>query len=171
MPKSLTKSALNSIASTTASSMISMRSSRPLASKPHDNPGEREQNPHYRHYKGLTIGAFASDCSSGRMRSGSAGDAVRQRRECDQGSRAAAFRSAVPHMGSATASAVRLVGLGCPSPEPAAGRSGRMRDHCRAPDRSAPSPTERPPQSAAPATPPSDAGSPRTTAAVAIRGR
>ena len=33
--------------------MISMRSSRPLASKPHDNTGEREQNPHYAHYNGL----------------------------------------------------------------------------------------------------------------------
>ena len=38
------------------------------------------------------------------------------------------------HMGSARASAVRLVGLGSPSPEPAAGRSGRMRHHCRAPE-------------------------------------
>jgi len=35
--------------------MISMRSSRPLASKPHDNTGEREQNPHNAHYNGLII--------------------------------------------------------------------------------------------------------------------
>jgi hypothetical protein len=35
--------------------MISMRSSRPLASKPHDNTGEREQNPHYAHYNGLDV--------------------------------------------------------------------------------------------------------------------
>ncbi len=33
--------------------MISMRSSRPSASKPHDNTGEREKNPHYAHYNGL----------------------------------------------------------------------------------------------------------------------
>ena len=45
----------------------------------------------------------------------------------------------------------------------------KLAHHCRAPDRSVPSPTERPRQSAAPATPPSDVGSPQTTAAVAVR--
>src|SRR5271157_4110501 len=73
-------------------------------------------------------------------------------------------------MDSARAIAVRLVGLGSPSPEPAAGRPGRMRRHCRAPDRSVPSPTGRPRQSVALATPPSDAGLPQTTRADAVRG-
>src|SRR5437868_1926028 len=54
MPKSLTKSDLSSIAFTTASSMILMRSSRPSGSKPHDSTAKREQNPHYGHYNGLT---------------------------------------------------------------------------------------------------------------------
>jgi hypothetical protein len=40
------------IASTNASSMISMPSSAPSASKPHDNPVKREQNPHCGHYNG-----------------------------------------------------------------------------------------------------------------------
>ena len=85
--------------------------------------------------------------------------------ERDPGSHAEAFQSAVPHKGSATATGAILVGLGSPSPEPAVGRSGRKRHHCRAPDRSVLSPTERPRQSVAPATPPSDAGSPQTTKA------
>jgi hypothetical protein len=45
----------------------------------------------------------------------------------------------------------------------------RKRHHCRAPGRSVLSPTETPRQSAAPATLRSDAGSPQTTAAAAVR--
>ena len=32
-----------------------MRSSRPSASKPHNNTAQREQNPHYGHYNGLSL--------------------------------------------------------------------------------------------------------------------
>src|SRR5258705_4195890 len=46
----------------------------------------------------------------------------------------------------------------------------RMRGHCRAPNRSAPRSTGTPPRSAAPATLRSGAASPRTRAAVAVRG-
>src|SRR5438132_13395430 len=53
MPQSLRRSDLSSIAFTTASSMILMRSSRPSGSKPHDSTAKREQNPHYGHYNGL----------------------------------------------------------------------------------------------------------------------
>ena len=67
------------------------------------------------------------------------------------GARAGADQS-VRHMGSATASAVRLAGLGSPSPDPAAGSSGRKRHHCREPNRSGPYPRETPRQSVAPAT-------------------
>jgi hypothetical protein len=45
----------------------------------------------------------------------------------------------------------------------------RRRHHCRAPNRSMPCPTGMPPRSAAPATPPSGAGLPRTRAAVVDR--
>ncbi len=39
-----------------ASSMILMRSSRPSASKPHDNSAQREQNSHCGNYNGLKLG-------------------------------------------------------------------------------------------------------------------
>ena len=74
-------------------------------------------------------------------------------------------------MGSARANEAILVGLGSPSSELVVGRLDRMRRHCRAPDRSVLSPTERPRQSAAPTTPRSDAGSRQTTAIVVVRGR
>src|SRR6266404_905895 len=45
-----------------------------------------------------------------------------------------------------------------------------MRGHCRAPNRSVLRPTGMPPRSAAPATPRSDAASPRTRAVVVDRG-
>ena len=51
--KSISKSDRNSIASINASSMISMLSSAPSASKPHDKGVKREQNPRYSHYNGL----------------------------------------------------------------------------------------------------------------------
>src|SRR6516162_10875768 len=55
MPKSLIKSGLNLTASTTASSMTLTHSSRLSASKPQrNNCAEREQNPHYCHYNGLS---------------------------------------------------------------------------------------------------------------------
>ena len=53
--ESTSKSDRNSIASISASSMISMRSSAPSASKPHDNRAKREQNPRYGHYNGLNL--------------------------------------------------------------------------------------------------------------------
>jgi hypothetical protein len=46
----------------------------------------------------------------------------------------------------------------------------RRRHHCRAPNKSVPCPTGMPPRSAAPATPPSGVGSPRTRATVVDRG-
>src|SRR5204863_426566 len=68
MPKSLTKSDLSSIAFTTASSMILMRSSRPSGSKPHDSTAKREQNPHYGHYNGLScFRTFCGRTSLGRL--------------------------------------------------------------------------------------------------------
>src|SRR6266403_5827147 len=53
MPGSKPKGDHNSIASTSASSTISTRSSTPSASKPRDSTLKREQNPRYRHDNGL----------------------------------------------------------------------------------------------------------------------
>src|SRR5258708_23496345 len=54
-PEPLAKTGLNSTASITASSMTLTHWSRRSASRPlHDNTTEREQNPHSRHYNGLT---------------------------------------------------------------------------------------------------------------------
>src|SRR5260370_13234763 len=69
-------------------------------------------------------------------------------------------------MHSATAISVTLGGRESPSSEVDAGRPAHMRHHYRAPNRSAPCSTGMPPPSAAPATPPSGAESPQTTAAV-----
>jgi hypothetical protein len=51
---STSKSGRNSIASISASSMISMRSSVRSALKLRDNRVKREQNPRHGHYNGLT---------------------------------------------------------------------------------------------------------------------
>jgi hypothetical protein len=50
MHASITQGDRNSIASTSALSMISMHLSAPSASRPRDNAAQREQNPHYGHY-------------------------------------------------------------------------------------------------------------------------
>ena len=51
--KSISKSDRSSIASINVSSMISMPSFAPSASKSHDKGAKREQNPPYSHYNGL----------------------------------------------------------------------------------------------------------------------
>ena len=68
--KSISKSDRSSIASINVSSMISMPSFAPSASKPHDKGAKREQNPPYSHYKRSNpahraIGAIARTLSAG----------------------------------------------------------------------------------------------------------
>src|SRR6516162_7465736 len=104
------------------------------------------------------------------MKSASAADAARRQSEHDLGTHAEAFQSAVQRMGSATATSVIWVGHESPSLEVGAGRPVRRRDHYHAPNRSAPYSTGRPLRSVAPATPPTDCGSPQTKAAAAVRG-
>src|SRR5438552_13586651 len=55
MPGSISKSDPSSIASISASSMISTPSSAPSVSKRHNKTAKREQNPHYSHYNGLNM--------------------------------------------------------------------------------------------------------------------
>src|SRR6184192_3917884 len=97
-----------------------------------------------------------------------AADAARRRSEHDPGTHAEAFRSGVQRIGSATATSVIWVGHESPSLEFGAGRPARRHDHCRAPNRWAPYSTGMPLRSVEPATPPTDCGSPQTTAAGAV---
>src|SRR4029077_17465546 len=60
--KSISKSDRSSIASINVSSMISMPSFAPSASKSHDKGAKREQNPPYSHYNGLIRCALAKFC-------------------------------------------------------------------------------------------------------------
>src|SRR5882757_1247916 len=55
------KGDLNSIASISTSSTISIPSSEPSASKPRDSKLKREQNPRYRRHNGLTTGRSPDD--------------------------------------------------------------------------------------------------------------
>jgi hypothetical protein len=73
-------------------------------------------------------------------------------------------------MGSATATSVIWVGLESPSLEFGAGRPARRHDHCRAPNRWASCSTGMPLPSVEPTTPPTDCGSPQTTAVAAVHG-
>src|SRR5437899_6365756 len=75
---------------------------------------------------------------------------------------------AVQRMGSATVTLVIWVGHECQSLEFGAERPARTHDHCRAPNRWAPCSTGMPQPSVEPATPPTDCGSPKTTAAGAV---
>jgi hypothetical protein len=104
------------------------------------------------------------------MKQAFAADAARRLSEHDPGTHAEAFRSDVQRMGSATATSVIWVGHESPSLEFGAGRPARRHDHCRAPNRWAPCSTGMPLPSVEPATPPTDCGSPQTTAAVAVHG-
>ena len=67
-------------------------------------------------------------------------------------------------MGSATATSVIWVGHESPLLEFGAERPARRHDHCRAPNRLAPCSPGMPLPSVEPATPPTDCGSPQTTA-------
>ena len=62
MLESTSKTDLSSTASISGSSMISTLSSARSASKPHNNGAKREQNPHYRHYNGLTGACAVEAC-------------------------------------------------------------------------------------------------------------
>ena len=104
------------------------------------------------------------------MKPAFAADATRRRSEHDPGTHAEAFRSGVQRMGSATATSVIWVGHESPSLEFGAERPGRRHDHCRAPNRWAPCSTGMPLPSVEPATPPTDCGSPQTTAVAAVHG-
>src|SRR6266481_1278413 len=97
-------------------------------------------------------------------------DAIRPRSKHDPGTYAEAFRSGVQRMGSATATSVIWVGHESPSLEFGAERPARRHDHCRAPNRWAPCSTGMPLPSVEPATPPTDCGSPQTTAVAAVHG-
>src|SRR4029453_1524550 len=107
-------------------------------------------------------------CNKKNMRPAFAADAARRRSEHDRGTRAEAFRSGVQRMGSATATSVIWVGHESPSLEFGAGSPPRGHDHCRAPNRGAPFSREMPPPSVEPAIPPTDCGSPQTTAVAAV---
>jgi len=73
-------------------------------------------------------------------------------------------------MGSFTATSVIWVGHESPSLEFGAERPARRHDHCRAPNRLAPCSTGMPLPSVEPATPPTDCGSPQTTAVASVHG-
>src|SRR6516162_2807653 len=73
-------------------------------------------------------------------------------------------------MGSATATSVIWVGHESPLLEFGAERPARRHDHCRAPNRLAPCSTGMPLPSVEPATPPTDCGSPQTTAVASVHG-
>src|SRR5436309_1754056 len=104
------------------------------------------------------------------MKPAFAADATRRRSEHDPGTHAEAFRSAVQRMDSATVTSVIWVGHESPSLEFDAGRPARRHDHRRAPNRWAPCSTGMPLPSVEPATPPTDCGSPQTTAVAAVHG-
>src|SRR5215813_5163456 len=73
-------------------------------------------------------------------------------------------------MGSATATSVIWVGHESPSLEFGAERPARRHYHCRAPNRLAPCSTGMRLPSVEPATPPTDCGSPQTTAVASVHG-
>jgi hypothetical protein len=73
-------------------------------------------------------------------------------------------------MGSTTATSVIWVGHESPSLEFGAERPAPRHDHCRAPNRLAPCSTGMPLPSVEPTTPPTNCGSPQTTAVASVHG-
>src|SRR5438552_9459375 len=85
MPGSISKSDPSSIASISASSMISTPSSAPSVSKRHNKTAKREQNPHYSHYNGLTAAKWGTRRQARKLGQGYESESLR--REDDQNHR------------------------------------------------------------------------------------